>query len=225
MTTSLLLGMTSVVFIVILFGPRHEEVEKETQRVKFPDIPGVPDYIVDERVNNPNNKDRQAVADGLIARYNRSRGLPDSRRDHHPIGPPKDPFLEANEKKRRLQHKLESFKSTEKVDKRPRGPDLLEVLVEQKSDKLSDQVIRDKPIGEETPLGVDPWSLWHSWVKQDWFYPKDAFLSREMNSILHAMATYPITSFDVGHKGTQLKVSMYLNKQRTAFKPMRQVGE
>lgn len=232
MTTSLLLGMTCVVFIVILFGSRPEEAEKkvgkETQKVKLPDIPGVPDYIVDERVNNPNNKDRQAVADGLVARYNRSRGLPDSRRDHHPLGPPKDPFLEASEKKRRLQHKLESFKSTEEVDKHPRGPELLEVLVQKNSEKLSDQVTKEKPIGserDEIPLGIDPWNLWHSWVKQDWFYPKDAFWSREMNSILHAMATYPITSFDVGHKGTQLKVSMYLNKQRTAFKPMRQVEE
>ena len=71
--------------------------------------------------------------------------------------------------------------------------------------------------------GSDPWKIWQSWVKQDHFYPEDAFWSEEMNSILRAMATYPISSFDVGHRGTQLKASMFLGNQRTAFKPMRQV--
>ena len=71
--------------------------------------------------------------------------------------------------------------------------------------------------------GSDPWKIWQSWVKQDHFYPEDAFWSEEMNSILRAMATYPISSFDVGHRGTQLKASMFLGNQRTAFKPKRQV--
>lgn len=228
MTTSLLLGMTTIVFIVMLFGSRLEEAEtkteKDTRRVKLPDIPGVPDYIVDERVNNPRNKDRQAVVDSLVARYNRSRGL---HRDNPSQGASLQPFLEASEQKRRLQQKLESLKSIEEVDKHPRGPELLDALVQQNSEKLSEQAMRENlngAGGDEGPLGVDPWNLWHSWVKQDWFYPKGAFWSQEMTTILRAMATYPITSFDVGHRGTQLKVSMYLGTQRTAFKPMRQVG-
>lgn len=230
-TTSLLLGMITLFSIGVLLGSRPEKpeemVKKDTERVKLPDIPGVPDYILDERVNNPNNKDRQAIADSLVARYNRSRGRPDLR---YPVGPPKNAALETNEKNRRLQQKLESLKSqTDEIDKHPRGPKLLDALVQRKTDELSvklDQVMKDVNVGdgtEEPPLAVgqDPWTLWHSWVKQDHFYPNDAFWSEEMNSILHAMATYPITSFDVGHRGTQLKVSMYLNKQRTAFKPLR----
>ena len=69
----------------------------------------------------------------------------------------------------------------------------------------------------------DPWEIWKGWVKPDYLYPEGAFWSDEMNYILNAMATAPITSFGVGHKGTQLKASLFLGKQRTAFKPMRYV--
>ena len=67
----------------------------------------------------------------------------------------------------------------------------------------------------------EPWTTWHMWVKQDQFYPEDMFWSPEMSSILNAMATYPITSFDVGHRGTQLKASVLLGTQKAVFKPMR----
>lgn len=67
----------------------------------------------------------------------------------------------------------------------------------------------------------NPWLIWQQWVKEDSLYPQNAFWSDEMNHILVSMATAPITSFGVGHKGTQLKASLFLGKQRTAFKPMR----
>ena len=65
------------------------------------------------------------------------------------------------------------------------------------------------------------WEIWQKWVKPNYLYPEDAFWSDEMNQILNAMATAPITSFGVGHKGTQLKATMMLGEQKTAFKPMR----
>ena len=67
----------------------------------------------------------------------------------------------------------------------------------------------------------DPWEIWQSWVKPNYLYPEDAFWSDEMNHILRTMATAPITQFGVGHKGTQLKATLMLDKQRTAFKPQR----
>ena len=245
-TSSLFLVMTTLFLVGVLLVSRPEDAEnsvvnsvgkngKLKQRVKTPDIPGVPDYIVDERVNNPNNQDRQAVADALVARYNRSRGLPDLRRNRNRLGKP-DMLERGRDKNRHLQQK--NPKSTHEVS---RDPKLLGMLA-QRNSLLKDQLpqvngaqIKDdqlsklkiehvKAEADENPLRVgkrDPWKMWHSWVKQDQFYPEDAFWSEEMNSILHAMATYPITSFDVGHKGTQLKVSMFLDEQRTAFKPMR----
>ena len=67
-----------------------------------------------------------------------------------------------------------------------------------------------------------PWQIWTSWVKPKVFYSPDDFWSAEMNTILHALATYPVTSLELGHRGTQLKASMYLQGgQRTVFKPMR----
>lgn len=67
----------------------------------------------------------------------------------------------------------------------------------------------------------DPWSIWMGWVKPDYLYPENAFYSEEMNHILAVMATAPITSFGVGHKGTQLKATAMLGMQRTVFKPKR----
>ncbi len=68
---------------------------------------------------------------------------------------------------------------------------------------------------------VDPWKVWVRWVSEDHFYPKESFNSSEMNSILHALATSPITEFGLGYKGTQLKATMMLGEQRTVFKPKR----
>ena len=247
-TGSMFLGMTALFLVGLLLSPRPENTaRKDKPRVKLPDIPGVPDYVLDERVNNPNNEDKKAVVDSLIARYNRSRGLLDQRKGRNRKKP--DNFEQTKDKNRRLQQKLESHnKSTDELEKMPRGPELLNDLVLQKlasKDQFTLQSQRnatevkegelnkrtqDGPISNEgeyeNPLEAgerDPWRVWHSWVKQDHFYPEGAFMSEEMNSILHAMATYPITSFDVGHRGTQLKASMFLGQQRTAFKPMRQV--
>ena len=66
-----------------------------------------------------------------------------------------------------------------------------------------------------------PWVIWERWVKPNYLYPEGAFWSDDMNYIIDTMATAPITSFGLGHKGTQLKATMYLGKQRTVFKPMR----
>lgn len=67
-----------------------------------------------------------------------------------------------------------------------------------------------------------PWRIWSNWVEPDVLYPEGTFYSNDMNLIFEAIATYPITLFDVGYRGTQLKASMYLHgNQRTVFKPMR----
>ena len=79
-------------------------------------------------------------------------------------------------------------------------------------------------VGEQLPPGVkqkNPWAIWERWVKPNYLYPEDAFWSHDMDYIIDAMATAPITSFGVGYKGTQLKATMFLGKQRTVFKPMR----
>ena len=244
-TGSMFLGMGALFLIGLLLSTRPENTPQKDKQRALPDIPGVPDYVLDERVNNPGNEDKVAVVDSLIARHNRSRGIPDQRKGRNRKN--LDDLEQARDRKRRLQQKLESFKSTDELEKMPRGPELLNELVLQKLSP-KDQValqhqrnitkIRDGELKKEmqdesidieyeNPLAAgerDPWKVWHSWVKQDHFYPEEAFFSEEMNSILHAMATYPITSFDVGHRGTQLKVSMFFGQQRTAFKPMRQVG-
>lgn len=67
----------------------------------------------------------------------------------------------------------------------------------------------------------DPWTVWRGWVTADYLYPVNAFYSSDMNHILSAMASYPITSWGVGHKGTQLKATAMLGAQRVVFKPKR----
>lgn len=68
----------------------------------------------------------------------------------------------------------------------------------------------------------DPWVIWRDWVKPDALYQEGCFYSKEMNHILAVMVTAPITSFDIGHKGTQLKATaILLGTQRTVFKPKR----
>ena len=70
--------------------------------------------------------------------------------------------------------------------------------------------------------GQDPWDVWLKLVEPTVLYPSNGLHSPYMDSILNALATYPVTLFDVGHKGTQLKATMYLHgNQRTVFKPMR----
>lgn len=214
-TVSLFLTMGAVFFLGVLFSygpddPAEDRIEKDTQRVELPDIPDVSDNL---RVNNPDNSHKSH--------------LNDLKND-----------ISIQEQNRRLQ---QQNKNTDESYQQLRGAELLNMLAQQDSDKLkelekhfelppeiADVQDNNQPVIEGAPHGNegvrDPWKIWHSWVKQDHFYPEDAFQSEEMNSILHAMATYPITSFDVGHRGTQLKASMYLRgDQRTAFKPMRQV--
>lgn len=66
------------------------------------------------------------------------------------------------------------------------------------------------------------WKIWPDWVKPNQLYPREEFHSFKMDSILTALATYPVTLFDVGYRGTQLKASMHLEgNQRTVFKPKR----
>lgn len=257
-TGSLFSVMTTLFLIGVLLGSKPEGPEKagkgeerDTRRVKLPNIPGAADYIVDERVNNPHNLDRQAVVDSLLARYNRSKGLPAL-----PQGPPRlndrrNPNRLRNldaidrqweEAHRRLQQRVQPDKRPDKLDKLPGGKDSWEQIVQQRLHEVQQNEMHkfmippelDTPLAHNVgkfpddsneviarPRERNPWSIWHSWVQQDQFYPGDAFFSDEMNSILHAMATYPIKSFDVGHRGTQLKATMYLGEQKTVFKPMR----
>ncbi|CAI8055918.1 Glycosaminoglycan xylosylkinase [Geodia barretti] len=156
-----------------------------------------------------------------------------------PVGEEQDPDLQGEEgleRNRRLQQKVDHTNRDEALEKQPRGPEVKELAAQRgpKGRELSDDPqfkIPPEIIGEGLRVGDlrdgvgeegrDPWKVWGSWVRQDHFYPDDAFWSADMDSILHAMATYPILSFDVGHRGTQLKASMFLGEQRTAFKPRR----
>ena len=156
-----------------------------------------------------------------------------------PVGEEQDPDLQGEEgleRNRRLQQKVDHTNRDEALEKQPRGPEVKELAAQRgpKGRELSDDPqfkIPPEIIGEGLRVGDlrdgvgeegrDPWKVWGSWVRQDHFYPDDAFWSADMDSILHAMATYPIMSFDVGHRGTQLKASMFLGEQRTAFKPRR----
>lgn len=234
MTGSLFLGMSALLLVGLLLGYRPDDSKnapvEDKPRVNLQDIPGVRGPLLDGRANNPPNKDRQAVPDTIVARYNPSRNISKFIRHIDKKYEVKDVVEQARDKNRRLQQKLET-QMTENADKHPRGPDLLDAMVRQNSDIPAAKDSQPSPKDDDRPHEVaetpsetgkqDPWKVWRSWVKQDEFYPKDAFWSEEMNAILVAMATYPITSFGVGHKGTQLKVSMFLDKQRTAFKPMR----
>ena len=78
---------------------------------------------------------------------------------------------------------------------------------------------------EQLPSSVPPkkdaWSVWREWVTPDFLYPDGAFNSDEMDDILRAMAASPITSWELGYKGTQLKTTAMLGNQRTVFKPKR----
>ena len=69
-----------------------------------------------------------------------------------------------------------------------------------------------------------PWKIWSDWVREDVLYPDGVLQSKEMDLILNALSTYPVTQLDVGYKGTQLKATMHLEGgQRAVFKPMRLV--
>ena len=74
----------------------------------------------------------------------------------------------------------------------------------------------------DPPSFEDSWNQWLKWVRNESLYPQGAFWSPEMNGILQSLATAPVTSFGLGHKGTQLKATMHLaGGQKTVFKPMR----
>lgn len=72
------------------------------------------------------------------------------------------------------------------------------------------------------PSYENTWKMWQSWVKEDAFYPTEAFNSGRMRQLLEAMARAPIVRFGIGEKGTQLKASVVLQGQQKAlFKPRR----
>ncbi len=108
----------------------------------------------------------------------------------------------------------------------PRPSVVQELHSQQKLPHHSTNVSRvpNTTVEERVPVKVpsnDPWSVWRGWVTADYLYPEDSFNSDEMNSVLAAMAHSRITSWGVGHKGTQLKVTAMLGNQRTVFKPKR----
>ena len=70
-----------------------------------------------------------------------------------------------------------------------------------------------------------PWEVWSSWVEPTILFRTNNFYSPEMGNILSALSSYPVTRFDVGHRGTQLKTTMYLKGgQKTVFKPKRLIN-
>ena len=78
------------------------------------------------------------------------------------------------------------------------------------------------PVTTEFTSPTTAWKIWADWVKPDVFYKQKDFWSSNMNSILVALASSPVTQFDLGHRGTQLKATLYLEGgQRTVFKPKR----
>ena len=77
-------------------------------------------------------------------------------------------------------------------------------------------------ISTERPNPEDPWKVWSELAKPTVLYPSNGLHSPYMDNILHALATYRVTKFDVVHSGSQLKATMYLRgNQHTIFKPMR----
>ena len=79
-----------------------------------------------------------------------------------------------------------------------------------------------RSICTERPNPEDPWKVWSKLAKPTVLYPSNGLHSPYMDNILHALATYCVTTFDVGHGGSQLKATMYLHgNQHTEFKPMR----
>ena len=71
-------------------------------------------------------------------------------------------------------------------------------------------------------LTTRPWDIWARWVNSEVLYPAGVFYSSDMDMILRALSTYPIKSFDVGYRGTQLKATLHLiGNQKAVFKPRR----
>ena len=71
-------------------------------------------------------------------------------------------------------------------------------------------------------LTTRPWEIWAKWVNSEVLYPNDVFYSSDMDMILRALSNYPIKSFDVGYRGTQLKATLHLTgNQKAVFKPRR----
>ncbi|XP_059171966.1 glycosaminoglycan xylosylkinase-like [Physella acuta] len=66
-------------------------------------------------------------------------------------------------------------------------------------------------------LSDSPWKVAAKWVEARQILPVD---DQELGAILNAMGQGKVTSADVGHKGTQLKLTLVLNnEQKVIFKP------
>lgn len=106
-------------------------------------------------------------------------------------------------------------------DNRPqRVPEVnRQVPVEAQLKDAGDRLNRANGEVPEVMAGSNPWEIWRRWVHEDRLYPEGMFRSERMNHILNSMATEQITSMGVGYKGTQLKASVMLGKQKAVFKP------
>lgn len=85
-------------------------------------------------------------------------------------------------------------------------------------------IVKSNKILPITPgqLTTRPWEIWAKWVNSDVLYPSSVFYSSDMDMILRALSSYPIKSFDVGYRGTQLKATLLLaGNQKAVFKPRR----
>ena len=239
-TGSLFVVMSTIFLVGVQLGlnpegtPKTEPVKERTAspRAELPKIAGVADHKVSERMKNLGIPERKVGVDSVMALHNRSLPVV-------PRGPPRFDESKLLDHARNLgnfgkelvtqriqgkeigavHHELNRFpelnktplKSTDKEHRFQIPSELVKVNPPRKPDNQSPS------LGQES----DPWNIWESWVQQDSFYPEGSLFSDEMNSILRAMATQPIKSFDVGHRGTQLKATVFLGRQKAVFKPMR----
>ncbi|XP_071947852.1 glycosaminoglycan xylosylkinase-like isoform X2 [Antedon mediterranea] len=127
-------------------------------------------------------------------------------------------FLNANSKERKqtksfspeLNSHNDSIQSQPKVFKQP-------MRTEKKKYILEDDLSMKKLVGNSDFKKI--WDIATKWVSGRHIIPENA---PELGDVLHAMATRPITKADVGYKGTQLKVTLYLaGGQVVVFKPKR----
>jgi hypothetical protein len=84
-------------------------------------------------------------------------------------------------------------------------------------EKLIDWFVGRYTVDWDYPLEVSPWKIASDWISTRQIHPE---LPPELGAVLREMSTRKIIKADVGHRGTQLKMSLILEGgQKVAFKP------
>ena len=66
------------------------------------------------------------------------------------------------------------------------------------------------------------WNMWERWPQTDAVLPEGVYDTKNLSTLLQAMAVAPVDRLDVGYRGTQLKASLHLRGGQVAvFKPKR----